>query len=106
MRDLNRVPSALIGHAPTLILIVPLCPLVPKWWTDMSSLAAGREEDPKAGGSTGSQCSSLCGRGQDMDCGEEGRMGEVKDSPGCGESSPQGEGRDSIPRDRAVLLSI
>ena len=24
--------------------------------------------------------------------GEEGRMGEVKDSPGCGESSPQGEG--------------
>ena len=41
-----------------------------------------------------------------MDCGEEGRMGEVKDSPGCGESSPQGKGRDSIPRDRAVLLSI
>ena len=32
-----------------------------------------------------------------MDCGEEGRMGEVKDSPGCGESSPQGEGEGVSP---------
>ena len=31
---MNRVPSALIGRASTLILTVPLCPLIPKWWTE------------------------------------------------------------------------
>ena len=34
------------------------------------------------------RCQKSGGEDREM----EGRMGEVKDSPGCGESSPQGEG--------------
>lgn len=42
-------------------------------------------------------------RGQDLDCGEEGRMGEVKDSPGCGRSNRQGEGREQNPWRQSCL---